>query len=216
MTCSPSVGRPFVLLTALLLCACVGACADGKKPVGARKTEPEPVARSPLGVGYPDPLATVRRVMGNMEAGKWAEACEDLADLGRNGRPVPLVPGENVPAVLDAETTRRIQPFFRHFRGVNRPWVSISYGQVENVRNDPPTIRVPVRWHYDLAKVTARDREVLIHAYKKQVGRDVTWNDVVAQMQREVATHQRNESWPTWTFSWLKEHWRLYIGRPLK
>lgn len=215
--------RPLVLNLATWCCLALllvgmAACADGSETGKSNKPDPEPVEiRSPLGVEYPNPLAVVRRVMGNMEKGDWRAACADLADLGRNGRPVPLVPGENVPKDLDKGVKERIRPFFRHFRGVNAPWVKISYGAVEIVRNDPPTIRVPIRWDYDLASASDRDKEVLMHAYKKQVGgQAVTWNDVVMQMRREVMIHERRKSWPTWTFSWLQDHWRLYIGRPLR
>ena len=205
----------FHLLLALTLSfvACESTKPATNKP---EQAAPPITQRSPLGIEYPNPLVVVRRVMGNMESGQWEATCEDLADLGRNGRPVPLVPGENVPKDLDPGVKDKIKPFFRHFRGVNAPWVKISYGRVETVRNDPPTVRVPVRWNYDLERISARDREVLIHAYAKQVSGKVTWADVVTRMRAEVETHRRNRSWPTWTFSWLRDRWRLYIGRPLK
>lgn len=203
--------RCFVLL--LILSACSETTRNGTGREGAR---PPVEPASPLGVEYPDPLAIVSRVTTHMEEGNWAAACEELSDFGRNGRPVPLVPGENVPKDFPEDAKEKMKPYFRHFRGLGRPWVKISYGNVKPIRNDPPTISVPIRWHYELDKVTPKEREVILHVWKKQVNREVTWEQFELEMRQEVARHRRLNDWPEWTFAWLDDRWRLYIGRPLK
>jgi len=161
-------------------------------------------------------MAIVGRVTGHMEAGDWKEACEDLCDLGRNGRPVPLVPGSNVPEDFSEDVKRRIRPFFQHFRGLERSWVRISYGRVRTLRNAPPMITVPVKWDYDLDRVTPKEREVILHVWNKQAERPVGWERFRLEMKQEVARRERAADWPQWSFAWLDDRWRLYIGRPLR
>ncbi|MAG33183.1 MAG: hypothetical protein CL908_20080 [Deltaproteobacteria bacterium] len=171
---------------------------------------------SPLGVGGPDPMKIVTRVSTNMEAGNWSAACDDLADLGRLGQPVPLVPGKNVPVQIPPIVRSKMRPFYEHLRGLRKSWVNVSYGRTTNVRNDPPVMSVPVRATYDYARITQQEREVILHNWSKESGTPRTWPEFVQEMKRRDKDRARLDDWPTWTFAWLDERWRLYIGPPFK
>ena len=201
----------------LMLAAATLGCSSPSKPNDEeRRRRPQVTAGSPLGIEYPDPMAIVGRVTGNMEAGDWKQAWQELCDLGRNGRPVPLVPGTNVPDDFPEDVKRRIRPFFQHFRGLERSWVRISYGEVRTLRNSPPMITVPVKWSYDLERVTSKEREVILHVWNKQADQQVDWNRFRLEMRQEVVRRERAADWPQWSFAWLDDRWRLYIGRPLR
>ena len=205
-------------LAALLVLPILAACS-ASPPSSARPTDPKPTAEptSPLGIEYPDPLAILSRVATNMEAGDWKAACLDLCDLGRNGRPVPLIPGQNVPKNFSPKAKEQMKPYFRHLRGLDEPWVKISYGSVKPLRNDPPTIAVPVKWRYALGNVTAKQREKILHVWRKQAREDLTWEQLVLDLRQQVTRRTRLNNWPEWTFAWLGNRWRLYIDpRPLR
>jgi len=208
-----------MLLLLMLVGGILGGCSSsGTTGTVTRTTKrpPAPIGRSPLGVEYPDPLFVVNRVSRNMEAGDWPAACKDLADLGRNGHPVPLIPGKNVVAEIPPGVMARMRPFFEHLRGIDRPWVGISYGPVRNVHNDPPVITVPVISRYDYSKIQDTERRVILHNWSKEIGRKGTWQDFVREMDRRDAEKARRGTWPEWSFAWVRDQWRLYIGPPFK
>ena len=200
-----------------LLFVALASCSSTTGSERRRPGSPAAETVSPLGVEYPNPLVIISRVAGNMEAGDWEAACLDLCDLGRNGRPVPLVPGKNVPKDFPSTAKEQMKPYFQHLRGLEQPWVKIAYGSVKPLLNDPPTIAVPVRWRYLFDRITAKQREVILHVWRKQARPDLSWEELVSDLRRQVAQRQRLNNWPEWTFAWIGNRWRLYIDpRPLR
>jgi len=184
-----------------------GGCSTG----GADGRETAPETAAAIGPGYPDPRAVLKRVFDAMEERDFAGMCAHLAGLGRNGRPVPLVPGRNLPEVPPdrpdlwprADEVRGFQQF------LDAPWKTVSYGRPRNLLNDPPTISVPVRVRYHWDRMPAKERELLARAWSKELGRSVSWDEVFPLMS------ERNRASPApLLFTNLGGHWRLYLGPP--
>lgn len=193
------MNRFFEFPAAALLCMILpSACShQGASPAG-----------SPLGPGYPDPMEVLGAVHASIRKGDWEAACLRLAGLGRNGLPVPLVPGENVERV-PGESLRAMDAYLPLFEALQRPWVSFRYGQVRSLRNSPPFFAVPVDVDYRYDAIEPAERETMLARYRLEHGGDPSWTDFVQAMRKaEEAARGTREL----AFAHIRGQWRLYLG----
>ncbi|HMS17029.1 MAG TPA: hypothetical protein PKA37_09340 [Planctomycetota bacterium] len=185
-----------------VLVACFG-CADQQSSRSGTKS-----SASPLGIEYPDPMVILQAIQNRMAAGDWPGTCAHLAGLGRNGQPVPLIPGENVESV-PGESLKAMNTYLPLFSALERPWVSFRYGAVRSLRNAPPFFAVPVMVEYDYDRIQPEERALMLKRFGEEQKRPVTWEEFVATMRQAEG---RGEGQRELAFAFLDQSWRLYLG----
>ncbi len=200
--------RNLTLLLVLLTTACSSADSNSEPTLPA-------AGAAPLGAGYPDPDALLSRILYELEKRNFDAACACLAGPGLSGRPVPLVPGENLPRIPPGRSD--LWPPLEDLKGLRQflrqPWKQIRYGRPRNLSNDPPFIAVTVKVDYAWERIPEGERKRIVSAQKELRKRPVTWEDVVRDGQvREQAEASGSRPLPTLRFAWLRNTWRLYIG----
>lgn len=201
----------------LLLLTLAAACSSSPSKPGPRE-ESGSRGTGPLGIGYPDPEAVLEQIRDRMDERDFEGLCGLLAGPGLKGKPVPLVPGKNVPHP-PKETSKIWVP--ERFLGpsgglMDNPWVrKISYGKPRVVTNDPPFYAVPVIAEMDYKGIPEKEREMLVQAARKQ-HTALDWDEIVAQGKaKEKRMLAGQEDPPELGFVFI-ERWRFYADAPPK
>jgi hypothetical protein len=183
----------FVIVGLLALGAC-GSTPEGSETdsrVNALGTERR---ISPLGIDQPDPERLFQRALDASERGNTDAFLACFAFQAPNG--AYFIPqGGDRSFGADANQIRAMAAGMRPFMGSS--WSRVRYGRPKNVRNEPPTVEVPMEIVYDFDAASPAERQQAIADVQRlNSARGIpraplTWEQYTAQLARLPRTSAR-------------------------